>query len=132
MYFYDSSFLKSIHPSYLAKIRYMELFPLWGILSSGLVSLGLNMKYSLFAKTNYHRCLDTLRFFSTSLFLSITFQATVYMNYSQFPYCREVFFIKFDHNNSYYPSHGIFMSLLQCHYLERFQSRNIKDANQFP
>lgn len=123
---------KSIHPSYLAKIRYMELFPLCGVLSSSLVSLRLYMKYSLFAKTNYHPCLDTLRFFlQVCSSLSHFKQQFIWIIHSSH-IVGKFFFIKFDHNNSYYPSHGSFMSLLQCHYLERFQSRNIKDANQFP
>lgn len=130
--FYDSSFLKnSSIPPILQKIRYMKLFLLCGVFSI-LVSHGLYMKCSLFAKTNYHPCLDTLRFF-LQVFSSLSHfkqQFTWIIHSSHI--AGKFFFIKFDHNNSYYPSHGSFMSILQCHYLERFQSRNIKDANQFP
>ena len=102
-----------------------------GVFSSSLVSLGLHMKYSLFAKTNYHPCLDTLRFF-LQVFSSLSHLSNSLHELFIVPILQASFFIKFDHNNSYYPSHGSFMSLLQCHYMERFQSRNIKDANQFP
>lgn len=108
---------------------YGNISSVWSLF---LVSLGLHTKYSLFAKTNYHPCLDTLRFFSTSLFPLYHILSNSLHELFIVPILQASFFIKFDHNNSYYPSHGSFMSLLQCHYLERFQSRNIKDANQFP
>lgn len=127
--FSDSSFLK-IHLSLLSLKNQIR-----GVISSAWsfpLSLGLHVKYSLFAKTNYHPCLDTLRFF-LQVFSSLSHLSNRLHELFIVPILQaSFFFIKFDHNNSYYPSHGSFMSLLQCHYMERFQSRNIKDANQFP
>lgn len=132
MYFYDSSFLK-INPSFLSCKNWIH-----GIISSVWNPLFWPCQ-SWFEHEVFIICKNQLS--SLSGYIKIFFYKSFPLYhilgnslYELFivPILQGSFFIKFDHNNSYYLSHGIFMSLLQCHYLERFQSRNIKDANQFP